>query len=188
MKLLSEFLLVTVWKCSFLFILRSFRLLFFHHFLYPSQNTSANSSILLCEADKPLSERLKISPGEHVDYIPAQLLRKVKNLYTSYILNHILYIHVLISYNVQFIWNSIFNWITCRIKFLFILWELPSKSTKFHCNIHLHTCSCMQNMYTISSKHICFTYLVVIDIVCRICKKICASQNWTWCCKSPTGN
>lgn len=77
--------------------------MFFYHFLYPSQNTSANSSILLCEADKPLSERLKISPGEHVDYIPAQLLRKVKNLYTSYILNHILYIHVLISYNVQFI-------------------------------------------------------------------------------------
>lgn len=136
MKLLSEFLLVTVWKCSFLFILRSLRILFFYHFLYPSQNTSANSSILLCEADKPLSERLKISPGEQVDYIPAQLLRKVKNLYTSYILNHILYIHVL---SVQFIWNSIFNWITCRMKFLFILWELPSKSTKFHLKFHLHT-------------------------------------------------
>lgn len=136
MKLLSEFLLVTVWKCSFLFILRSFRILFFYHFLYPSQNTSANSSILLCEADKPLSERLKISPGEQVDYIPAQLLRKVKNLYTSYILNHILYIHVL---SVQFIWNSIFNWNTCRMKFLFILWELPSKSTKFHRKFHLHT-------------------------------------------------
>lgn len=41
------------------------------------QNTSANSSLLVCEADKPLSERLKISPGEHIDFIPHQLLRKV---------------------------------------------------------------------------------------------------------------
>lgn len=159
MKLLSEFLLVTVWKCSFLIILRSFRLLFFHHFLYPSQNTSANSSILLCEADKPLSERLKISPGEQVDYIPAQLLRKVKNLYTSYILNHILYIHVLISYNVQFIWNSIFNWITCRIKFLFILWELPSKSTKFHRKFHLHT---YMYMYATCTQFTVYMYVWLI--------------------------
>lgn len=154
---LSEFLLVTVWKCSFLFILRSFRILFFYHFLYPSQNTSANSSILLCEADKPLSERLKISPGEHVDYIPAQLLRKVKNLYTSYILNHILYIHVLIS--VQFIWNSIFNWITCRMKFLFILWELPSKSTKFHRKFHLHT---YMYMYATCTQFTVYMYVWLI--------------------------
>lgn len=89
--------------------------MFFHHFLYPSQNTSANSSILLCEADKPLSERLKISPGEHVDYIPAQLLRKVKNLYTSYILNHILYIHC-----------------TCTNKLVFNLFE-----TAFSIELHV---------------------------------------------------
>lgn len=156
MKLLSEFLLVTVWKCSFLFILRSFRILFFYHFLYPSQNTSANSSILLCEADKPLSERLKISPGEQVDYIPAQLLRKVKNLYTSYILNHILYIHVL---SVQFIWNSIFNWITCRMKFLFILLELPSKSTKFHRKFHLHT---YMYMYATCTQFTVYMYVWLI--------------------------
>lgn len=156
MKLLSEFLLVTVWKCSFLFILRSFRILFFYHFLCPSQNTSANSSILLCEADKPLSERLKISPGEQVDYIPAQLLRKVKNLYTSYILNHILYIHVL---SVQFIWNSIFNWITCRMKFLFILWELPSKSTKFHRKFHLHT---YMYMYATCTQFTVYMYVWLI--------------------------
>lgn len=66
---------------------------FFGHSLCCSQNTSANSSILLCEADKPLSERLKISPGEHVDYIPPQLLRKVNNLYTSYIYSIIFYIY-----------------------------------------------------------------------------------------------
>lgn len=48
-------------------------------------NTSANSSILLCEADKPLSERLKISPGEQVDYIPAQLLRKYVGYARKYV-------------------------------------------------------------------------------------------------------
>lgn len=48
-------------------------------------NTSANSSILLCGADKPLSERLKFSPGEHVDYIPPQLLRKYVGYARKYV-------------------------------------------------------------------------------------------------------
>ena len=36
-----------------------------------------NESRLLWEADKPLSERLKIPRNQHFDAIPVQLLRKV---------------------------------------------------------------------------------------------------------------
>ncbi|XP_048727562.2 DNA helicase MCM8-like isoform X2 [Ostrea edulis] len=50
-----------------------------------SLNTSANSSLLVCEADKPLSERLKISPGEHIDFIPHQLLRKFVGYARKYV-------------------------------------------------------------------------------------------------------
>lgn len=152
MKLLSEFLLVTVWKCSFLFILRSFRILFFYHFLCPSQNTSANSSILLCEADKPLSERLKISPGEQVDYIPAQLLRKVKNLYTSYILNHILYIHCTCTNKLVFnLFETAFS-IELHVEWNFYLFyeSFQVKVQSFIVNfIYIHTCTCMQHVHNL---------------------------------------
>lgn len=49
--------------------------------------------------------------------------------------------------------------------------------------IKIHVC----NMYTIYSLHVYLTYLFDCNVVCRICQKICASQNWTRCCKSPAG-